>query len=359
MSSKILLFLLAMQSSYCMQNEPLDLANVYYVSNYNQRLNYDQLICVFPKKSSVNVNQVEYKLSDGSWYKIAIKKWFHTMVCSALYNVKTPYIYPNPQDLEWLSKNFYNHYVQMDDFLEPCPDQFSKITLFVEKPHCGDLAFCIRQTNNIEDQDQLLKLLDASYEIQKLIHFEDEYFMENCHLADFRSNAIRAVQMFYCKIFGQSLTTLYRSNIKKCFFNAVISYLVTIIKNSVLLFLMLDTISDYRLKYGLYGLIGISMMTDIIRLGSLVNLKLYECHLITLLFVMMIYTNILSKEMYYYPKIFSTYWIGSASFFLTILCYKYYNFEKVMDGYEIHCKKTMDSYDAYLLLKASRHPVLL
>jgi hypothetical protein len=296
-------------------------------------MDYDILLPVFPKLNSV---ASEYKLSDVGWHKAAIKRWCNNVLCYVLYNVQTPYIYLDRQDLEYYSKT-YKSYFSFDDALEPCQDQLPKSILFVEMPHCGDLAWCIRQTKDFDEKDNLLKLLDASYEVQKLVRSVDEHITKSCHLVHARTQINSLIKTLYRKTFTQYTFENYRNNVQEIFFQAVVSYSVTIIKNLILLVLMSNQHVHAYLQYACYGIIGIAMMIDIEKLGAVGDLNVYGSHFITACLIATIHANIL-HDMYYYQKIVSIYWIIHASFFLGMLCYKYDNFKKVMNEYENYNK---------------------
>ncbi|HTM06506.1 MAG TPA: hypothetical protein VL201_04655 [Patescibacteria group bacterium] len=328
------IFLLSIQNSFSAHHKPIDLVNIYYIIDHNYATKLkNELVPVFPSNT---LQRSTYGYSKKHLYKVKLKKYLHKIVCQLLYTVKTPYLYPQAEELMWYrKKSFTCHLFNCGSF--GCPDKFLGYLVFVEKPHCGDLAHCIRQAvNEFQGKDNLLRLLDASYEVQKLIPSHSEYLTDKPEPVEFRDKIIRLVNEFCNELSTPHTVQRYKNLLEQVFYNARFSYSITIIKNLILLVLISNRHLHAYLKYSCYGIVCIAMLTDIVKL----DLNVYVSHLITGFFIMAIYGQILSKDMYYYQKIVSIYWMVHASFFLGMLYHRYNIVTKVMTDYEEHYKKT-------------------
>jgi hypothetical protein len=321
---KILILFLTTQSSYCAQNEFTNLEHVYYNDNFKLK----HVFCV--------IKQPQYMLSDIGFRKIQ-KKIVGRFLRSFFYTDQTPYVFLNQQDVLWYLKK-YDRYIPCNDQDDPCPVQSFKGIFFINPPHCGDLAYCIKQLKDFDEKDNLLKLLDASYDVQKVVRSQDEYLTKMCHFTHFRTQIMPLINEFRTKSFTQYTLQTYQNNVQEIFLQAVASYSVSITKNLILLLLIHYQNSSMLFIISCYGVIGIAVMVDLVKLGPSVDLCLNVSHLITAGFIIALYANILNNTMCYYQKILSMYWIAHASFFLSMLCYKYNNFTNVVTEYKNYNK---------------------
>jgi hypothetical protein len=357
---------------FCGQNEPFNSANVYCLTEF------DHIMHVFPLENSY------YQLSKEASHKVTKSRWYNNLLRSIFINHKTPFMYIDQEDLEYYKQDpdaSRGFYVSCKKGTYPCLGQYSKILLFVDKLHCGDLAFWIRQRPTCFDQkDNLLSLLDASYEVEKLVYSQHDYFkatfnrahieqdnrefgfrppyylidLINLFCIDPSEHFIRHYQ-FESEKFAQRLYLIkvFKDYFEVTFRSAIVSYYSSIIKNVALLFLMTSTCTNQYLRMFSYGIFGIAMLFDI---G--VNLSPEKISLKGILhnsFLFFLIILIDSNEMhtfYDYAKIVSFFWIGYASFFLIMLYYRYDNFKKVLNTYKKH-------YEVIHILKEQGKTVLL
>lgn len=203
----ILIFSVIIQNSYCAENQSLDLGHIYYNDRYG-------LQNVFSNEHSVI--RPDYRLSDVGFSKIRTKVIGH-FLRNCFYTSQTPYVFLNKEDVVWYLQK-YDNYISYDDEDYPCPIQKFKGVYFINLPHCKDLAFCIRHAADFEGRDKLLELLDASYDVQKLIQSDNETFSKMCHFVHFRTETIPLINKFLTKTFSQYTFQNYRSNIQEIFF---------------------------------------------------------------------------------------------------------------------------------------------
>lgn len=333
MHIKITIFFLIIKTIYCNENSFKDLSYVYYVGRF------EHLIKTFTKISSID--QKYYRLSVDGAYKVAKKQIWHG-IYSCFYATKTPYIFLDQEDVE-CSKEKHGNYCSRYCH---CAHAFKGVC-FTTAPHFGDLAFCIRQANSGADKDDLLNLLDASYEVQKLLPPHTEDFAKMCHSVNLRSEIGPLINAFYNNTYSIYTFDSYKNDFQEVLQQATIFYSISVLKNLFLLFLLTNHMSNMFLTYSLYGTISFLIFLDIMNLGMHVNVKVGMCNFITVVFLFLLHENMLNDTICYYSKVLCTYWIAHSSFYFIKLYFKYDTFKKSMNDYE-------KNYKIPLLLKDQR-----
>lgn len=234
-------------------------------------------------------------------------------------------------------------YIQASDIYQNDLHNFPLVNkvLFAKKPHCGDLAFCRRQSLDdcSAENDTMLKLLDAAYAVERLIPVEYQYIRSHSKYEskdqlmdlvndiehDMLSNDL-AMLILNLKIFKSSISTMY--------LRAETFYLVTILKQVFFwIFLILSGNYGYKnfslstwMRYTIVIIYGSGMVLEYSFLDEVMNPKIITHHMVLLMFILMQNNSL-------YIQLLCTYLTGSVFLFWYMLYWKYNNFKKAFDNY--------------------------
>jgi hypothetical protein len=346
-----LIFLLSIQNSFCSQlyhnpndgsidiyddeefdstEEPEDNVYFFYPNQDNE------LLPLFSLYS--NEEGRRFKMSDDGIFKMRIENWCHTIISRLFYTIKTPIIDLSKDNLLRYSK-YHNKYVSAK--CEHDPNYFRNWKFFTKMPHCGDLASCSAQLEIYRKNEDLVQLLHASYNVQKLVYSNDEYFRDVPEPVEFRSEVMPLVKKFLLTSFSYNSLQEYDNLVRKIFFNGVISYSTIITKHILMLLLLSHYLANVKLKIRLHIITLVTILIDGIRRNPLSILPLF-------IITMGIYSEDPSSKIYFCYKLFSVCRTIHASFFLGMLCYKHSKLKKIINKCKIPC-----------ILKTQGHTILL
>ena len=212
MHIKITIFFLIAKTIYGNEDPFKSLDCIHYIEKYNHL------------ERSFNQPFIgrHYRLSFDAMCKIEKKQIWHG-IYSCFYATKTPYIFLDQEDVE-CSKEKHGNYCSRYCH---CAHAFKGIC-FTTAPHCGDLAFCIRKVNSGADKDDLLNLLDASYEVQKLLPPHTEDFAKMCHYVNLRSEIGPLINAFYNNTYNIYTFDSYKNDFQEVLQQATIFYSISV-----------------------------------------------------------------------------------------------------------------------------------
>jgi hypothetical protein len=260
------------------------------------------------------------------------------------YTAQTVFILPKEKELLWYLPS-KRTYFSFENKTEVCPyqDKVSKFLLFANYPHCGDLAWYIRQAKDFDEKDSLLKLLDASYELERLIRIFsniDAIDAIKGYIPRINSQAVLIIQQVYTHTLKYINFKEYQSVIGKNFKKAILSHCGVMIRNIVLLFLQTDLMLESWL---LNQLSSVMIMYEIVDIASSMLIAAYitpansheiRISLFWIIFLVLVYNYNKLQDIRFYVKKYSICRTVNTSFFLSMLYYKYSKLKKVMNEYK-------------------------